>query len=69
MDEDIRQRDLSGKRVDEMTAAERREMKRRFEEFFQQMRALEPSPTPAPRKRVRKWNPQIDAGRKPAVDG
>lgn len=61
MDEDIRQRDLSGKRVDEMTPEERREMKRRFEEFFAQVdRRKEPQAATA-RKRVRRWDPATDS--------
>jgi hypothetical protein len=63
MDEDIRQRDLSDKRVDEMTPEERREMKRRFQEFFSQVRSDNPPAQPTARKRVRRWDPTTDVRR------
>lgn len=59
-DDDIRQRDLSHKSVEEMTREERLELKRRFEEFAS---ALGRPPTPARRPKVRRWNPAIDSRR------
>lgn len=54
-DNDIRQRDLTGKSVEEMTREERREMKRRFEEFLTAVGKAPPRKAPKPK--VRRWNP------------
>ncbi len=58
MQEDLTQRDLSGKRVQDMTPAERLEMKRRFEEFVQTMRKTGPAADKAPAKPVQRWDPR-----------
>lgn len=55
-DDDIRQRDLTGKSVEEMTREERREMKRRFEEFLAAVGKAPPARN-APKPKVRRWNP------------
>lgn len=57
MHDDLRQRDLSGKRVQDMSAAERREMKRRFEEFVAMMKGS-PAPAPRPAKAAKAWDPR-----------
>ncbi len=64
--DDIRQRDLSDKRVQDMTLAERREMKRRLAEFVRLMRKdgrpSAPGAHPRGEKAPRKWSPQAKAG-------
>jgi hypothetical protein len=58
MQDDLSQRDLSGKRVQDMTPAERQEMKRRFEEF---VGAMKRSGTPAserPKIQAKRWDPR-----------
>lgn len=58
-DDDIRQRDLSGKRVEQMTRAERQELKRRLEEFMVVV-GKEPAAGPARKPKVRRWDPAAD---------
>lgn len=58
MQDDLTQRDLSGKRVQDMTPAERLEMKRRFEEFVQTMRKTGPKAKKAPAKKAQRWDPR-----------
>lgn len=60
MEEDIRQRDLSHKSVEEMTREERRELRRRFEEFVSAV-GKAPPPAPPRKPRVRRWNPLTDS--------
>ena len=59
--DDLRQRDLSKKPESELTLEERRELKRRFEEFIGMVRkkgGLETAPEEAPKpKEVRRWRP------------
>lgn len=57
-DDDIRQRDLSGKTVREMDAEEKQEIKRRFDEFVELVKSRKVRvATPTRPKRVAKWNP------------
>ncbi len=59
--DDIRQKDLSNKAVQDMSPEERQEMKRRFEEFAAAMegRGIDSRPEqPAPEKKVVKWDPR-----------
>ena len=63
-DEDIRQRDLSGKTVREMDAQEKEEIKRRFDEFVELVKTQKVRVnTPTRPKQVTKWNP-LGAGAK-----
>jgi hypothetical protein len=57
MQDDLRQRDLSGKRVQDMSKAERQEMKRRFEEFVAAMRGGDAAPAP-PKAKPQAWDPR-----------
>ncbi len=66
MDDDLKQRDLSSKPDSQLTADERKELKRRFDEFVGIMRSQgmvpnEPAEKP---KRVEKWNPATHGRRK-----
>jgi|TARA_R110002072_G_scaffold27892_13_gene90445 hypothetical protein len=56
---DIQQRDFSGKRLKDMSALEREEMERRFMDFFRSVggQIIE---APKREKEVRKWNPLTD---------
>lgn len=57
-DDDIRQRDLSGKTVREMNVQEKEEIKRRFDEFLELVKSRKVRVgTPSRPKRVTKWNP------------
>jgi hypothetical protein len=57
---DIRQKDLSDKSVQEMTSEEKKEMRRRFEEFANQVGQNNDSilATPEKPKKVVKWDPK-----------
>lgn len=62
--DDIRQRDLSQKRVQDMTADERQELRRRFYEFVDLMQQSRPSRKGKPEKPpapARKWDPAAAA--------
>lgn len=67
MQDDIRQRDLSGKTVAQMSEEERKELKRRMKEFVGAMRQSSRKTTPGQNnereqtKRQRRWNPTQDA--------
>ena len=65
--DDLRQRDLSAKPESELTLEERRELKRRFEEFIGMVRkkgGLETGPKEEPKpKEVRRWQPRRTASR------
>lgn len=64
LDDDIRQRDLSGKTVREMDELERQEIKRRFDEFVELVKTRKVRVnTPTRPKQVKKWNP-LAAGAK-----
>jgi len=57
-DDDLAQRDLSHLAFDQMNAAERAEMRRRYEAFLRALGRLAPAPGPGPNKQVpRPWNP------------
>ena len=59
--DDIRQKDLSNKAVQDMSPEERQEMKRRFEEFAAAMKGSTTdarTEKPAPEKKVVKWDPR-----------
>jgi hypothetical protein len=59
MHDDLRQRDLSGKRVQDMSKAERQEMKRRFEEFVTMMKGRSAAePAEAPAEKPKAWDPR-----------
>ncbi|MCZ4280773.1 hypothetical protein O4H49_08290 [Kiloniella laminariae] len=60
---DIRQKDLSDKPVQEMTAEERKEMRRRFEEFATLVGRNNESILAPPEKpkKVVKWDPRTMA--------
>ena len=57
--EKLRHVDLSTRPVEELSAAERAELKRRFESFVHHVRASKLGATPAGGKarRIRKWRP------------
>ncbi|NIA68570.1 hypothetical protein HBA54_08200 [Pelagibius litoralis] len=58
--DDIRHRDLSQIPEDEMSLEERRELKRRFEEFVGLMRRSSSPDKPGvkpPEKKVQRWDP------------
>lgn len=59
MDDDLKQRDLSSKPDSQLTADERKELKRRFDEFVGIMRSqgMVPEKPASQPKRVEKWNP------------
>ncbi|WP_282606517.1 hypothetical protein [Pelagibius sp. Alg239-R121] len=60
MDDELKQRDLSSKPDSQLTADERKELKRRFDEFVGIMRSqgmVPDKPANKPAKRVEKWNP------------
>lgn len=59
MNDDLKQRDLSSKPDSQLTADERKELKRRFEEFVGIMRSqgMVPDKPASKPKRVEKWNP------------
>ena len=62
--EDLSQRDFSQKRVDELSQAERQELRRRFEEFVTVMRGRRQGAGKAPpAKPVTKWDPAIHGRR------
>ncbi|MGO1120160.1 hypothetical protein ACTL6U_15755 [Rhodovibrionaceae bacterium A322] len=56
---DIQQQDFSGKRLKDMTDEERKEMERRFMDFFRSVGG-KIATDPEPEKDVRKWNPLTD---------
>ncbi|SME88833.1 hypothetical protein SAMN06265365_101145 [Tistlia consotensis] len=57
-EDDIRQRDLSGKTVREMDEQEKLEIKRRFDEFVELVKTRKVRvQTPARPRQVTKWNP------------
>ena len=56
IDPDLKQADLSGLSLKEMTVVQRAELKRRFETFRQAMTGAPPPPEEAPKK-TRKWVP------------
>ena len=63
--DDLSQRDFSQRQIEDLTQAERQELRRRFEEFVAAMRGgpkpgAEPEP---PAKPVTKWDPALH-GRK-----
>lgn len=63
--DDLKQRDLSHKRDHELTGEERRELRRRFQEFLTLMRGnsgLLDGDQPK-RKRVKPWRPAAQAKR------
>ena len=65
LDDDIRQRDLSGKDMSEMDAVEKQEMKRRFDEFVELVKTQKVKVrTPARPKQVKKWNPLAQGARR-----
>ncbi len=57
---DIRQKDLSNKSVQDMDSEERKEIRRRFEEFANQVGQNNDSILAAPEKpkKVTKWDPK-----------
>jgi hypothetical protein len=61
--DDIRLRDLSGKPAEALTAEEKRELARRFQEFSELVQRKGPKslglkqPKPRTKKRVVKWDP------------
>lgn len=57
---DIRQKDFSSKTVQDMNSEERKEMRRRFEEFANQVGTNNDSILAAPEKpkKVVKWDPK-----------
>jgi len=57
MQDDLSQRDLSDKRVQDMTPAERQEMKRRFEEFVGLMKRGGTQPA-TPKSQPKRWDPR-----------
>jgi hypothetical protein len=57
MNDDLRQANLSNLSLKEMTAAQRAEMRRRFEEFVGNFVKPEPTPEKDAPQRVRKWVP------------
>ena len=57
MSEDMRQANLSHLTLKEMNAAQRAEMRRRFEEFVANFIKPGPAATPEAPQRVRKWVP------------
>ncbi|MFC4349991.1 hypothetical protein ACFOW6_00390 [Fodinicurvata halophila] len=66
MQDDIRQRDLSGKTVSQMSEEERKELKRRMKEFVGAMRQTsrqhpaEKNGSEEQTRRQRRWNPGRD---------
>ncbi len=58
MQEDLSQRDLSDKRVQDMTRAERLEMKRRFQEFVAMVRGSGQPPATAAPQQLQRWDPR-----------
>jgi hypothetical protein len=63
-DEDLRQADLSHLAVNQMTPAQRAEIRRRYAEFINRLAkppAVKPMPTPA--RPTSKWIPAMKAGR------
>lgn len=64
-DDDIRQRDLSGKTVREMDELEKQEIKRRFDEFVELVKAQKVRvATPSRPKQVKRWNPLAQGARR-----
>lgn len=57
MSDDLRQANLSHLTLKEMNAAQRAEMRRRFEEFVSNFVKPDPTPVPETSPRVRKWVP------------
>jgi hypothetical protein len=67
MDDELKQRDLSSKPDSQLSAAERKELKRRFDEFVGIMRSqgMAPQePQKQPKKQVKKWDPAVHGRRK-----
>ncbi|MEX0759952.1 MAG: hypothetical protein WD100_10260 [Tistlia sp.] len=63
--DDIRQRDLSGKTVREMDEQEKLEIKRRFDEFVELVKTRKVQvDAPTPPRQVAKWNPLAQGGRR-----
>lgn len=65
MDDELKQRDLSSKPDSQLTADERKELKRRFDEFVGIMRSqgMVPSEPASKPKKVEKWNPMTHGRR------
>lgn len=65
MEDDLKQRDLSNKPDSQLTAEERRELKRRFDEFVGIMRSqgMAPAKPEKKAKRIQKWDPAAYARR------
>lgn len=64
-EDDIRQRDLSGKTVREMDDQEKQEIKRRFDEFVELVKTRQVRvATPTQPKRAAKWNPLAQGARR-----
>ena len=64
MDDDLRQADLSHLAVNEMTTAQRAEIRRRYADFIK--RLAKPStarPVPVPARTSTKWMPGMKAAR------
>ena len=61
--EDLSQRDFSNREFEELDQSERRELRRRFEEFVTAMTGAGRKKKPAPPKPVTKWDPALH-GRK-----
>jgi hypothetical protein len=63
-DEDLRQADLSHLAVNEMTIAQRAEIRRRYADFIKRL-AKPPAakPTPTPTRPSSKWTPGMKAAR------
>lgn len=59
IDEDLQQRDLSHLEIQQMSAAERAEMRRRYDSFLQAMRPRSSSrgEAPKPASNLRRWVP------------
>ena len=57
MSDELRQANLSHLTLKDMNAAQRAEMRRRFEEFVGNFVKATPTPTPENAQRVRKWVP------------
>jgi hypothetical protein len=61
MSDDLRQADLSGLSLKEMTPAQRAELRRRLDSFVQAYAGYSPKTAEAPPKTVRKWVPGMKA--------
>ncbi len=65
--DDLEERDLSGKRDEELTKEEKQELARRFDEFSRLVHekgreTLGIEDKPREKKRIRKWNPAAGPG-------